>query len=107
MLEELDGVEVLVPAVLVRYPLTVALAVVQIQHGGDCIDPDTVDVELTVPEKDIGNEEVLYLRLFIVKDLGTPVGMLSLSGIGMLENALSVESSEAVGVGRKMGGYPV
>ena len=44
-----------------------------------------------VPIKGIANEEVLYLSLLIVKDLGSPVRMLSQAAIRMFVAGGSVK----------------
>ena len=75
MLEKFYGFQVLVSAVFIGYPLTVLFAVIQIKHRRHGVHPDTVHMEFPQPEKHIGDEEILHLRLAVIEDLGAPVRM--------------------------------
>src|SRR5581483_10262026 len=55
--QEVDSFEVLVAPVLVRYPLAGLAGIVEIEHGGDGVDTQAVDVKFLEPEERIGNEE--------------------------------------------------
>ena len=46
LLQQLHGLEVLAAAVLVGHPLAVLARVVEVEHRGDGVDPQAVDVEL-------------------------------------------------------------
>ena len=59
------------------------------------------------PEQSIGNEEISYLVLAVVKYLGAPVGMFAESGIGMLIKACSVKLCKSVCILGEMCRYPV
>ena len=50
LLEEVHGLEVARVAVLVRRPLAILAAVVEVEHVRDCVDAQAVDVELLEPE---------------------------------------------------------
>src|SRR6185369_16248100 len=65
LLQELDSVEVLVAAEFVRNPFAGFSSVVEIQHGRDCIYPQSVDVILLEPEQGTAAEKI--------PDLGAPV----------------------------------
>ena len=107
MLEELDGLQVLVAAVFVGHPLTVLLAVIQVKHGRHSVYPYTVYVELPQPVQHIGDQEILHLGLAVVENLGAPVRVGPQAGVGMLEDALSVKLRQAMGIRGEMGGHPV
>ena len=107
MLEELNGIQVLVSAVLVGQPLAFLLAVIQIEHGRDRVDTDAVDVVLVDPVHDVGDQEVADLGFAQVKDLGAPVGVLAAAGIRIFKDAAAVESGKAVGIRTEVGGNPV
>ena len=107
VLEELDRLEVLVSAVLVGQPLSVLLAVVQVQHGGHRIHADAVDVVVANPVEDVCNQEVLHLGLAEVEDLGAPVRVLSPPRVRILIDALTVKLCEAMGIRAEVGRYPV
>ena len=107
VLEELDRFQILVAAVLVRAPVASGSAVVQVQHGCDSIDAESVHVILVQPVQRIADQEVLDLCLLIVEDLSAPVRMLALPGVSVLIAGLSVEVRKAEGIPREVCRDPV
>ena len=107
MLEELNGIQVLVSAVLVGQPLAFLLAIVQVKHGRDRVNTDTVDVELVDPVHDVGDQEVADLGFTQVKDLGAPVRVLAAAGVRIFKDAAAVKFGKAVGIRAEVGGNPV
>src|ERR1051325_6665476 len=77
--EQRDGFQVLAASVLVGNPLSLVAAVIQIEHGGDGIDAQPVDVILLGPEERVGQQEVAYLVAPVVEDVGSPTWMLALA----------------------------
>jgi hypothetical protein len=59
------------------------------------------------PEHRIGNEEVQHFGAAEIKNIGTPVFMFALSGIGMLVEMRSVEKSQAMIIFGKVARNPV
>jgi hypothetical protein len=84
LLQELDRVEVLPAAVLVRQPLPVLARVVEVEHRGHRVDAQAVDVELLQPVAGVGDEEVAHLRAAEVEDVGAPLGVLAAAGVRVL-----------------------
>ena len=107
MLEELDGFEVLVLAVLICNPLAVLLAVVKIQHGSDRVDAETVYMEVLDPVEGIGKQEILNFRTAVIEDLCAPIRMLALTRILVLVELCSVQARKTCRVFREVGRYPV
>ena len=107
MTEKFDGFQVLVAAIAVCNPLAVFASIVQVQHGCNGIYTQSVYMELLNPVKCVSDQEVGNLVLFIIKDLGTPVRMLALARVCVLEERLSVKIREAVGIAREVGRNPV
>ncbi len=107
MLEKFNCLQILVTAKLIRQPLTVLLAVVQIQHGSHRIHADTVHMELLQPEQRIGDQEILYLQLAVVEDLGTPIRMLPAPWVRMLIDTSAVKTAQAMGICGKMSRHPI
>ena len=107
MLEEFDSLEILISSVFISYPLPILLTVIKIQHGRNRIHSKTIYMVFTQPKSGIGNKEVLNLILAVIKDLGSPVGMFSLSCIRIFINTASVELSKTVRISRKMSRHPV
>ena len=84
LLEERDGLEVLAAAVRVRHPLARLARVVEVEHRGDGVDAQPVDVELLEPVQGVGDEEVAHLVAPEVEHERAPVGVLALAGVGVL-----------------------
>ena len=107
MLEKLNRLKILIATILVWDPLSVLLSIIKIKHGCHCIDTQSVHMEMLDPEQCICNQEIPYLRLFIIKDLRSPVRMLSLSRICILKSRCSVKISQSVSILREMCRNPV
>ncbi len=106
-LEQADRLVVVVAAIDVRYPLAGVARIVQIEHGGDCIDPQAVDVELVEPEQGAGYEELAHCVAAEVVDVGVPVRVPATARIFVFVERGAVEAGQAVGIGREVGWYPV
>ena len=94
MLEKFNSLQVLVTAIFVRDPLSVFL--IQVQHGCHCIHTQTVYMELFDPVQCVRDQEILDFVFSIIKDLGTPVRMLSLTWVRMLVDTGSVKLCQSV-----------
>ena len=106
-LEELNGFKVLVTAVDIGHPFAVAAVVVKVEHRGDSVHAQTVDVILVEPEQRVGDEEGADLVAAEIEYAGTPFLMLALAPVGILIGRRAVKAVETVGVLREMGGNPV
>ena len=71
--QEADGLQVLPAAVDVGNPLACLAAVIAIQHRGDRIDPQAVNVEILQPVHAAGDQEALHLPPAEIVDEGVPV----------------------------------
>ena len=107
VLEELDRLKVLVLTVLVRDPLAVLLAIIEVQHRRDRIDAETIDMHVLDPEERIRDQEVLDLRSAVIEDLRAPVRMLALARILVLILRISVEVRQSALILREMRRHPV
>ncbi len=105
--QEVDGLEVLAPAVAVGHPFPLAPAVVEIQHGGDRVDPEPIDMIVLEPEHRVGDQEVAHLVAAVVEDLGAPVHVLAETRVLVLVQGRAVEMREAVVIAREMRRHPV
>ena len=94
LLQERHGLEVLPAAVHVRRPLAVLAGVVEVEHRGDRVDADAVDVELLAPEQRVGDEEVAHLGPAEVEDVGAPVRLLAAARVGVLVQRRAVEPGQ-------------
>ena len=107
VLKKFNRLQILIAAVLIGYPLTVTLAIIQIKHGRYCIHTQAVHMAFFDPEKCIGDQEVLYLRTSVIVDLSAPVRMLPLSWVFMLINCCTVKISQSMGILGEMSRNPV
>ena len=87
--------------------LELSAIIVQIQHGRNCIDSNSVDVKITEPVADVGDEEGLHLRLAVIVDTGHPVWVLVHHRVGKLVAAGPVKLKQAVFVLREVRRHPV
>ncbi len=107
LLEEGDGVLVLAAAVLVRGPLAVFARVVEVEHRGDGVHAQAVDVELLAPERGVGDQEVAHLLAAVVEGEGAPVGVFRTQRVPGFVEMLPVELRERPVVAREVRGHPV
>ena len=104
---EVDRLEVLAAAVLVGDPLAVLARVVEVQHRGDGVDPQPVDVVAVEPAHRARHQERAHLVAAVVEDRRVPVGVVALPRIGVLVQVRAVELVQAVGVGGEVRRHPV
>ena len=107
MTEEFNGLQVFIFSILVRNPLALLPSIVQIQHGSHSVYPQAVYMIFLNPEQCIGDKEVFHFIFAIVKDLGTPVRMFSLSGVCVFVSRGSIEVCQSMGVSGEVGGNPI
>ena len=107
VLEKLNRLEILIPAIFVWYPLTILAAIIQIQHRSYRIYTQTIHMELLNPVNCISDQEILYLILAVIKYLGAPVRMLTLARIRILKQAAAVKCRQTLLVPREMRRYPI
>ena len=101
MAQEADRLQVFAAAIDVGNPLALLAAVIAIQHRGDRIDPQPVDVEMLQPVHAAGDQEALHFPAAEIVDVGVPVLMESLPRIGMLEQRRAVETGQAMRIARE------
>ena len=101
MAQEADGLQVLAPAVDVGHPLARLAAVVAIEHRGDRIDAQPVDVEMLEPVQRARDQEALHLAAAEIVDQRVPVLVEALARILMLVERGAVELREAVRIVRE------
>jgi hypothetical protein len=107
LLQERDGIEVLAASVLVRDPLPVRARVIEVQHRGDGVDAETIEVVLLEPEQRVRQQEVADLVAAVVEDQRAPVLVLALPRVFVLVERGAVEAREAVRILREVARHPV
>ena len=102
-----DRLEVLAAAELVGDPLAGLPRVVEVEHRGDGVHAQPVDVELAQPVERVAHQERPHLVPAVVEDERAPVLVLALPRIGVLVEGGAVEAGQPVRVLREMAGHPV
>ncbi len=105
--EEPDRLVVLAATVGVRGPLAGPARVVEVEHRGDRIDAQRVDVELVEPVQGVRDEKVAHLVAPVVEHVRAPVGMLTALRVGVFVQRGAVEPAEAPFVAREVRRHPV
>src|SRR2546426_10207065 len=95
------------PTIAIGHPLARFARVVEIEHGGDGIDPQPINMVLTQPEQGTGDQEIAYLGTSIVKDVGTPFFMFAYARIGIFIQVCAIKITQGVAVFGEVRGYPV
>src|SRR5262249_10131134 len=107
MAQEVDGFQMLAPAIDVGDPLAGGAAVVAIEHGGDSVDAQAVDVEMLQPMERARDQEALHLASPEIVDGSVPVLGETLARIEVLVEGSAVEARQTVRIGREMRRHPV
>ena len=82
--KQMNGIDVLASAILIRDPFPLFAGVIEIQHRSNRIHSQSIDVVLVEPEQCVGNQEVLDFVTAKIEDHGAPVWMLTLARVGVL-----------------------
>ena len=107
LLDEVHGFQVARVSVLVRLPLAVLPAVVQVEHVGDGVDAQTVDVVLFEPEHSVGDEEALHFRPAVVEVRRAPLPVLGALLVVRFVERHAVEVAKPLLVLAEVAGHPV
>jgi hypothetical protein len=105
--QEVDRAEVLAAAVAVGQPLPRLARVVEVEHRGDGIDAQGVEVELGQPPRGRGQQEAAHLVAFEIEHAGAPVRMQAEPRVVVLVERGAVEARQRERVAREMAGHPV
>ena len=107
MANEGDGFEILASAMLVGDPLARLAAVIAVEHRGDGVDAQPVDMEVPQPEEGARGEEAHHLMAPVIVDQRVPIPVQALARVLMLVERRPVEARKPVRIGGKMPGHPV
>ena len=99
--EESDGFEIFAAAEYVRNPFAGLARVIEIEHRGDGVDAQAVDVIFVDPEERVREQEILHLVAPIIENQRAPIRMRAQARICVLVEMRAVEESEAVRVARE------
>ena len=101
------GVAIFVAAFGVGQPFAGLAGIIEIEHRGDGVDAQAVDMIAVDPIERAGVKEIGDLLAAEIVDRGAPVGSKAFARIGVLVERAAVEMRQAVRVGGEMRGHPV
>ena len=105
--QEIDRLQVLPAAELVRDPLALLARVIEIEHRGDRVHPEPVGVIAVEPAERAAQQKAADLVASIVEDRAAPVRVHSESRVGVLEEVRPIEVLQPELVRRKVRRHPV
>ncbi|MCY1401592.1 hypothetical protein D9M71_167130 [compost metagenome] len=105
--QEVDGFQVLPPAMAVRHPLAGLARVVAVEHRGHRIDPQAVDVEMLEPVQRRRQHVAVHFGAPQVVDQRVPVLVEAFLRVAVLVQRRAVELGQAVGIGGEMRRHPI
>ncbi|MEZ5364828.1 MAG: hypothetical protein R2748_21445 [Bryobacterales bacterium] len=105
--DEVDGFDVLLAAVLVGHPFALVPAVVEIEHRGDRVHAQAVDVVAVQPKQRVANQKVRNLAPPVVEHHRVPMRVATLPRVGVFIQVRAVEVDQPVRVVREVRRHPV
>ena len=107
MFEKLNRFEIFILTVFICDPLAIFLAIIQIEHRCDSIHTQSVYMIMLNPHERTANQEVLHFIFAIIKDLCSPVRMLSHTGIRIFIQTGTVKIRQSMRITGKVCRHPV
>src|ERR1700728_2881605 len=107
MAQKSDGFEVFASAVDIGGPLALTTAVIAIEHRGNGIDAQTVDVKMLKPVQRASDQEALHFAAAEIVDVSIPIPMIPLERIEMFEQRSAIEARQSVRIGGEVRRHPV
>src|SRR3984957_17546362 len=101
--QELNGLYVFFSAVPVWDPLSITPSIIEIEHGGDGIDPQSVDVIFIEPEHGVADEKTLDFVPTVVEYKSVPIRLFPLPRIAVFVEMRSIEISKTGLIFREVG----
>src|SRR3984885_5555151 len=93
--QEVNRLYVFFSAIAVWYPLSLPPSIIEIEHGSDGIDPETVNVIFVEPEHGVADEKTLDFVPTVVEYKSVPVRLLPLSWVAVFVEMRAIEIAEA------------
>ena len=107
LFQELYRFQVLAPAVFVRQPAPIRATVIEIEHRGDRINAQAINVAFLNPEERVGDQKIAHRIAPIVEDVRAPIWMLAFAWIEMFIECRAVEAPKRESVFRKVCWHPI
>ena len=103
----MNGLKIFPAAVLIGYPLAFVTGIVEIKHGGNGINTQSINVKLFKPINSVRNEEIHHFTAAEIENVRSPVFMFSGARIFMFIECRTIEPSKSVLIFCEVSGNPV
>ena len=107
LLQEPDGLEVLAAAVPVGQPLARLAAIIQVQHGRDRVDAQSVGMKFVEPVQRARAQECAHFVATVIEDVAVPFRVKAEPTVSVLVKVGAVEIDQSMFVARKVRRDPV
>src|SRR5678816_4042474 len=94
--EKFDRLQIFPAPVLVGDPLTVATRVIKIEHRGDRIDPQPVNVKALAPIEGVRQQKVTHFMPPVIEDQRAPILVRAFSGVFMLVQRSPIKARQSL-----------
>src|SRR5579875_4073229 len=105
--QKIDRLQMLAPTILIRHPLTGWTHVIQVEHRGHRVNTQAINMILAQPKERTADQEIPDLAASIVKDLRSPLFMLTFARVGIFIEVRAIKIAQRVAIFRKVRRYPV
>jgi len=105
--QKIDSFQVFSATVFIWNPVTGFARVIQVEHGGDGIHPQAIQMKLLKPVDGAGEQEIAYLFTPVIEDQCSPVPVFSLARVFVLVKGAAVKTCQCMTVFGEMGWNPI
>ena len=102
--QQRDGSDVFMPAELIGNPFSFFPSIIEIEHRGDGIHAQAVDMVAIQPKEPAVQKEVPDLDAIVIEDAAVPVRMVAEPWVGMIVEMRPVELGEPMRIVWKVRG---
>src|ERR1700675_1857969 len=107
LLQEIDCVHIFPAAKFIGNPFAGLPGIIQVNHGGDGVNAESIDVIFIKPKQSVGYQIIADFIAAVVIDERAPIELCSLAGVGVFVEVSAIKLSETVRVAREMSRSPV
>src|SRR5712691_2679478 len=105
--QEFNRLKIFTPAILVGDPFALATGVIQVQHRGNGVHAEAIDMEAVAPEQRICEKEITDFVTAIIEDQRSPILVGAFAGIFMFVKSGAIKACKGPVVPWEMSGHPI
>src|SRR5208282_2011631 len=105
--QEINGFEVFAAPEAIWNPVALPSTVVEIDHGGDGIYPQPIDMVLIEPEQGVAQKVIRHFAPAVVENQRIPISVAALARVGVLIERRAVKVCQPMRIIGEMAGDPV